>query len=281
MMQRYNFFRYLVIFFRARGCAGGCAGVRGGRRPRVGGVRGKAGGGARPAQGRRQRGAEGRTRAGHHSTAPKGRGEDGRARRPAQAAGTATAEGRAPPPACEAWERAPCVGVRGGMFHVKHICNGLTFSTLRLTTFASATANVPKLPQQYFAGAVLRSYRCKHVVTDVNIGGYRCTQRPRTAGAGGRRHERGKHPRARRTRATAPRRGGTHAHRPPQHRAEGAGRGRPSTAARTSRGDGDRGGAPAGACAWPAAARPPPLAAHGNFTLTSPKSRVALRWGRR
>ena len=44
------------------------------------------------------------------------------------------------------------VGVRVGMFHVEHSCNGLIFSTLRLTTTASATANVPKLPQQYFAG---------------------------------------------------------------------------------------------------------------------------------
>ena len=280
-MQIYTFFRIWEFFFRERGCAWGCAGVRVGGRPRVGGVRGKAGGGARPAQGRRHRGAEGRTRAGHHSTAAKRRGEDGRARRPAQAAGTPTAEGRAPPPACGAWVRAPCGGLRVGMFHVEHSCNGLIFSTLRLTKIASAAANVPKLPQQFFAGVGLRGYRCKHVVTDVNTGGYRCTRRPRTAGAGGRRHQGTKAPRAARTRETAPRRGGTRARRPPQHRGEAAGRGRPSTAARTSRGDGDRGGPPAGPCAGPAAARPPPLAAHGNFTFTSPKGRVALRWGRR
>ena len=127
-------------------------GLRVGGRPRVGGVRGKAGGGGRPAQGRRNRGAEGRTRAGHHRTAPKGRAEDGRARRPAQAAGPTTAEGRPPPPACGAWERPPCVGLRVAMFHVEHSRNGLTFSTLWLTATASATANVPKLPQQYFTG---------------------------------------------------------------------------------------------------------------------------------
>ena len=169
MMQRYNFFRYSVIFFRAGGCAGGCAGPARGRRPRVGGARGKAGGGARPAQGRRHRGAEARTRAGHHRTAPKGRAEDGRARRAAQAAGTATAEGRAPPPACGAWERAPCVGLRVGECFTWNI-----FATGSLSV-RYGSPHSPRLLQTYrncpsntLLGPWLRGYRCKHMVTDVN-----------------------------------------------------------------------------------------------------------------
>lgn len=40
----------------------------------------------------------------------------------------------------------------GSMFHEEHPPNGLNFSTLQPSVTAPATANVPKLPQQYFAG---------------------------------------------------------------------------------------------------------------------------------
>lgn len=43
------------------------------------------------------------------------------------------------------------------MFHDEHPLNGLNFSTLQPTTTAPATANVPKLPQQYFAGVSIRT----------------------------------------------------------------------------------------------------------------------------
>lgn len=144
------------------------------------------------------------------------------------------------------------------------------------TQTATATARHRNYPSNTLLGSDLRGYKCKHTITNVNMDGYRCTQRPRTAGAGGRRRQGKKAPRAARTRETAPRRGGTHARRPPQHRAEGAGRGRPRTAARTSRGDGDRGGPPAGPCAGPAAARPPPLSAHGNFIHDNVFSRLVV-----
>ena len=48
-------------------------------------------------------------------------------------------------------------GLRVGMFHVKHLHNGLNFSALQPTTTAPATANAPKLPQQYFAGVSIRN----------------------------------------------------------------------------------------------------------------------------
>ena len=50
------------------------------------------------------------------------------------------------------WERAPRAWECVAMFHVEHTRNGLTFSTLQPNATATATANVPKLPQQYFAG---------------------------------------------------------------------------------------------------------------------------------
>ena len=43
-------------------------------------------------------------------------------------------------------------GLLCGMFHVEYHRIGLTFGTFRPNTTAPATANVPKLPQQYFAG---------------------------------------------------------------------------------------------------------------------------------
>ena len=150
-MQRYTFFRNSINFFRRAGVRvglrGGCAW---GRRPRVGGVRGMAGGGGGAAaqgdgraRGPRARPAGRALCGGGSRPRPRPPARDGPARR--RPAAAARVRGR---------ERPPRAGECVGMFHEEHHCNGLIFSTLRLTTTASATANVPKLPQQYFAGAM-------------------------------------------------------------------------------------------------------------------------------
>lgn len=187
-----HFFEYGRFFFK-RGAARGVA-----RGLRVGGARGWVGcGGKRAAAaGRRGRGTAAEGHRGHGRRA-EGCAWEECARDHGAPRETAQRPSAPPPPsACGAWVRAPCGGLRVGMFHEEHSCNGLIFSALRLTTTAPAAANVPKIPQQHFAGAVLRGYKCKHVVTNVNTGGYKCTRGPRTAGAGGRRHRWGKGPAA-------------------------------------------------------------------------------------
>ena len=94
----------------------------------------------------------------HARRPPQPRAEGAGRGRPSTAARTSRGDAdRGGPPAAvrvRGWERPPRAGECVGMFHEEHHCNGLIFSTLRLTTTASATANVPKLPQQYFAGAM-------------------------------------------------------------------------------------------------------------------------------
>ena len=112
------------------------------------GARGRRGGGGRAAAqgGGRARGARARPPGG-------GLRVGGRRPRPCPTARDDPARRRPAAAVPVRWgEGAAREGERVGMFHVEHHRNGLIFSALRLTTFASATANVPKLPQQYFAG---------------------------------------------------------------------------------------------------------------------------------
>ena len=149
MMQIYEFFRISVFFSRRVGLRVGLRGACAlGWRPRVGGVRGRGdGGGGAAAQGNgRARGPRARPRGrglrvGGTRPRPRPTARDGPARRRPAAAGPV-----------RGWERAPRAWECVAMFHVEHTRNGLTFSTLQPNATATATANVPKLPQQYFAG---------------------------------------------------------------------------------------------------------------------------------
>ena len=149
MVQRYDFFRISDFFFVRGGLRGGLRGACAwGRRPRVGGARGRGGGGGGAAaqgdgraRGPRARPQSGGLCGGGMRPRPRPPARDGPARRrPAAAAPV------------RGWVRAPRAGECVAMFHEEHHRNGLTFSTLRPNTTATATANVPKLPQQYFAG---------------------------------------------------------------------------------------------------------------------------------
>ena len=112
------------------------------------GARGRGGGGGAAA-------AQGDGRARGPRARPPGGGlrVGGRRPRPWPTARDGPARRRRAAAAPVRWgEGPPRVGECEAMFHVKHPCNGLIFSTLRLTAIAPATANVPKLPQQYFTG---------------------------------------------------------------------------------------------------------------------------------
>ena len=117
------------------GCVGVRVGVRGGARGCAWGCVGAAaaGGWGAWAGGRRRR-------------------RDGGRAEPARGGNAAAAT--PPPSACGAWVRPLRAGGAVGMFHVKHTCNGLTFSNLQSQQNDVGYCTLPNLPQQYFAGAM-------------------------------------------------------------------------------------------------------------------------------